>query len=157
MFLKLVRVCSPVRTFIPLINVSIPFRKIFRCFLKKKKIYESSLSQCGRARSHILAGANPVLEGLASHRVASLLEPLRATETVKRRTARRQAVSRKVEVIEPRNAQDGKDDVVANTEINMKSAIVASRFSLPRGLRAWHVGQCEYVVTRETLKPLTRR
>ena len=29
------------------------------------------LSQCGRARSRVLAGANPAPEGLASHRVAS--------------------------------------------------------------------------------------
>lgn len=60
-------------------------------------------------------------------------------------------------MIEPRNAQVGKDDMVANTEINTKSAIVASWISLPRGLRAWHVGQHKYVVTRETLDFLARR
>lgn len=60
-------------------------------------------------------------------------------------------------MIEPRNIKVGKDDVFTITEINTKSAIVASRILLPRGLRAWHDGQREYVVTRETLDFLARR
>ncbi|MDP3283137.1 MAG: hypothetical protein Q8M56_01755 [Desulfobacterales bacterium] len=31
---------------------------------------------------------------------------------------------------------------------------MASQQSLPRGLRAWHVGHSEHVVTRETLRSL---
>lgn len=60
-------------------------------------------------------------------------------------------------MIEPRNDIVGKDDVFTSTEINTEPAIKASRVSLPRGLRAWHVGQREYVVTWETLNPLVRR
>lgn len=60
-------------------------------------------------------------------------------------------------MIEPRNIIVGKDDVVTSTEINMEPATKASRISLSRGLRAWHVGQREYVVTRETLDFLAGR
>lgn len=59
-------------------------------------------------------------------------------------------------MIEPRNDMDGKEDVVVSTEINTELAIQASRLSLPRGLRAWHVGHGEYVATRETLESLAR-
>ena len=74
---------------------------------------------------------------------------------VKRRTARRQAVSRKVEAIEPRNTiKQGKDDAVWIAEINTKPAYEGESVELPRGHRAWHVGHCEHVGTREALKPL---
>jgi cobalamin biosynthesis protein CobT len=60
-------------------------------------------------------------------------------------------------VIEPRNIIVGKDDVFTITEINTNPATKASRISLPRGLRAWHEGHREYVVTREALDSLARR
>ncbi|MBI4745087.1 MAG: hypothetical protein HY786_00715 [Deltaproteobacteria bacterium] len=42
-----------------------------------------------------------------------------ATSSFKRRTASRQAVSRKVEGIEPRNRRDEKDNTVIEVEVNM--------------------------------------
>jgi hypothetical protein len=41
-----------------------------------------------------------------------------ATSDFRRRTASRQAVSRKVEGIEPRKCRDGKDDTVIEVEVN---------------------------------------
>ena len=41
-----------------------------------------------------------------------------ATSDFKRRTASRQAVSRKAEGKEPRNRRVGKDDTVVNVEVN---------------------------------------
>ena len=41
-----------------------------------------------------------------------------ATLSFKRRTVSRQAVSRKVEGIEPRKRRAGKDDAVGNAEVN---------------------------------------
>lgn len=42
-------------------------------------------------------------------------------------------------------------------EINKKPAQSGELVDFPRGLRAWHVGYSEHVVTRETLISLARR
>ena len=45
------------------------------------------------------------------------------TYSFKRRTASRQAVSRKVEGIEPRNCRDEKDNTVLEVEVNMSISV----------------------------------
>jgi len=58
-------------------------------------------------------------------------------------------------VIEPRNTiKQGKDDAVRIAEINTKPAYEGESVELPRGHRAWHVGHCEHVGTREALNLL---
>ena len=61
------------------------------------------------------------------------------TSSFKRRTASRQAVSRKVEGIELRNCRDGKDDTVIKVEVNTDITAKARGWLLPRSLRPWHV------------------
>ena len=69
--------------------------------LSDRKTTGSGL-KCGRARSRNLAGANPAPEGWPSTG-QQVLGGCVATYNFKRRTASRQAVSRKVEGNEPRN------------------------------------------------------
>ena len=57
----------------------------------------------------------------------------------KRRTASKQAASRKVEGIEPRKLQRGKGDVIGLTEAKIDCCALASDSQLLRGLRPWHV------------------
>ncbi|MBI4745554.1 MAG: hypothetical protein HY786_03170 [Deltaproteobacteria bacterium] len=54
-----------------------------------------------------------------------------ATSSFKRRTASRQAVSRKVEGIEPRNRRDEKDNTVIEVEVNMGVSANENRGTLP--------------------------
>jgi len=56
-----------------------------------------------------------------------------------RRTASKQAVSRKVEGKEPRKHLTGKDDTVTRVEVNTGIATKARDRLLLRGLRPWHV------------------
>ena len=76
---------------------------------------------CGRARSYNLAGVTPAPEGRPTTGQQVLGGPL-VTAGFKRRTASRQAVSRKVEGNEPRNAFVGKDDTLVIVEVNMSIA-----------------------------------
>ncbi len=62
-----------------------------------------------------------------------------ATCSFKRRTASKQAVSRKVEGNEPRNRRVRKDDTLWTVEVNTGIADKARRCLLPRGQRPWHV------------------
>ena len=57
----------------------------------------------------------------------------------KRRTASRQAASRKVEGIEPRKCERGKGDAVVSAEAKIDCCVLASDSQLLRGLRPWHV------------------
>jgi hypothetical protein len=61
------------------------------------------------------------------------------TRSFKRRTASKQAASRKVEGIEPRKCQNGKGDVIGMTEAKIDCCELASDRQLLRGLRPWHV------------------
>ena len=61
------------------------------------------------------------------------------TCSIKRRTASKQAVSRKVEGIEPRNCRAGKDDTLFIVEVNTDITAKARWCLLPRGQRPWHV------------------
>ena len=61
------------------------------------------------------------------------------TSDFKRRTASRQAVSRKAEGIEPRNCRNRKDDTVLGVEVNTGIAAKGKECLLPRGQRPWHV------------------
>ena len=57
----------------------------------------------------------------------------------KRRTASKQAASRKVEGIEPRKCKVGKGDDVRWSEAKIDCCVLASDSQLLRGLRPWHV------------------
>lgn len=61
------------------------------------------------------------------------------TSDFKRRTASRQAVSQKVEGIEPRNCRVGKDDAVMKVEVNTGIIAKGKGCLLPRGQRPRHV------------------
>jgi hypothetical protein len=62
-----------------------------------------------------------------------------ATWSFKRRIASRQAVSRKVEGIEPRNFPSRKDDIVQQMEVNTISTVNGKLLAASRGRRPWHV------------------
>ena len=55
------------------------------------------------------------------------------TCSFKRRIANRQAVNRKVEVIEPRNAYIEKDDTLGMVEVNMDVSVTGNGISASSG------------------------
>ena len=56
-----------------------------------------------------------------------------ATYSFKRRTASRQAVSRKVEGIEPHNRRVGKDDTIGEVEVNTDIIVNGKMMSASSG------------------------
>jgi hypothetical protein len=61
------------------------------------------------------------------------------TQGFKRRIASRQAVSRKVEGIEPRNFPSRKDDIFQQMEVNIVITVKGKMMTASRGRRPWHV------------------
>lgn len=61
------------------------------------------------------------------------------TQSFKRRIASRQAVSRKVEGIEPRNFPSRKDDIFQQMEVNIVITVNGKMMTASRGRRPWHV------------------
>jgi len=69
----------------------------------------------------------------------SSLGLMEVTTWVKRRQRERQAVSREVEVIEPRNMHIGVVDMLINMEDKIRWDVEGCFSGHSRGLRAWHV------------------
>ena len=61
------------------------------------------------------------------------------TYSFKRRTASKQAVSQKVEGIEPRNSPSRKDDILQDMEVNTAGTVNGKVLAASRGRRPWHV------------------
>ena len=61
------------------------------------------------------------------------------TSSFKRRIASRQAVSRKVEGIEPRNYPSWKDDILQEMEVKTVINAKGKGVTAFRGRRPWHV------------------
>lgn len=71
----------------------------------------------------------------------SSLGCMKVTTWIKRRQRERQAVSREVEVIEPRNMRIGVVDMLINMEDKIRWDKMGCFSGRSRGLRAWHVSK----------------
>ncbi len=66
---------------------------------------------------------------------------MEVTTWAKRRQRERQAVSREVEVVEPRNVFIGVVDMLINMEDKICCKVMGYYSGRSRGLRAWHVSK----------------
>lgn len=66
---------------------------------------------------------------------------MKVTTWAERRQRERQAVSREVEVIEPRNMFIGVVDMLINMEDKIRCEVMGYYSGRSRGLRAWHVSK----------------